>query len=184
MSKMLFVVDMQRDFCYPDGKLYNENCQKVIPYVVDRIKSLVKEDKLIFTLDSHFAPSYNETIEGKNLPLHCTGQGSWLIDEVEDAFYANRNIRMIPYNTVSKQTFMVMDIQSKGDITTVAQWTDEIEICGILASICVISNALMLRSMFPKKKIIIYKQAIADLDDEKLEAAITVMKQCFIDVIE
>ena len=52
MSKVLVVVDMQKDFV--DGALRNEEAIEIVPYVKEKIRK-AKEDgtKVIFTLDTH-----------------------------------------------------------------------------------------------------------------------------------
>ena len=59
---------------------------------------------------------------------------------------------------------------------------DEIILCGFVSSICVISNALLLRAKFPNKNVTIYDNLCADLDDNGHNSAMTVAHNCQIDI--
>ena len=58
-----------------------------------------------------------------------------------------------------------------------------IEICGLCTDICVISNALILRALYPDTPIIVDAKCCAGTTYENHIAAIKVMKSCQIDVI-
>jgi nicotinamidase-related amidase len=59
-----------------------------------------------------------------------------------------------------------------------------IELVGLCTDICVISNALMLRSTFPEAEISVRASCCAGVTPEKHKAALEVMKSCHIKVIE
>lgn len=58
-----------------------------------------------------------------------------------------------------------------------------IEIVGLCSDICVVSNALMLRSAFPNTEITVDASCCAGVTPEKHKAAMEVMKSCQINVI-
>ena len=58
-----------------------------------------------------------------------------------------------------------------------------IEIVGVCTDICVISNALILRAIFPETPIIVDASCCAGTTPEKHKAALEVMKSCCIEVI-
>ena len=60
---------------------------------------------------------------------------------------------------------------------------DEIEIFGFCTDICVVSNALMLRAIYPNMKITVVENCCADCTPELHEAALKVMQQCQITVL-
>jgi nicotinamidase-related amidase len=60
---------------------------------------------------------------------------------------------------------------------------EEFEICGLCTDICVVSNALLLRSLYPNHKITVDASCCAGVTPEKHVAALEVMKSCQIDVI-
>ena len=167
--KTLIVIDMQNDFI--DGALGTPEAQAIVPNVKKKIEEYdAREDAIIFTRDTHF-DSYLSTNEGKNLPVkHCiVDTHGWKIAdglEVPCARY------------IDKPTF---------------GWTgwgrlefedgDEIEIVGLVADICVISNALILKALFPECKIIVDSKCTAGTTNENYQSALNIMRSCQIEVI-
>ena len=60
---------------------------------------------------------------------------------------------------------------------------DEIEIVGLCTDICVVSNALILKAMFPEVKITVDASCCAGVTPETHKAALQTMKMCQINVI-
>lgn len=60
---------------------------------------------------------------------------------------------------------------------------EEIELCGLVSDICVISNALILKTSFPNYDIVVDSKCCAGTTPEAHEAALTVMRSCQIEVI-
>lgn len=171
--KILIVIDMQNDFCKPGGVLYSPDAEAIIPNIVERCKEYDKEN-IWFTKDSHYEKSYKETIEGKTLPIHCTDKsennGKDIVDE------------LLPF---VDDDYCVRDKYSFAYNWSCFGWDnlDSIEICGTCTDICVISNALLIRSAFPNVPIIVHADCCAGLTPEKHEAALNVMESCLIEVI-
>ena len=64
MSRLLVVVDMQKDFV--DGALGSPEARAIVPNVLDKVKAYQDAgDEVVFTLDTHFA-DYMDTMEGRN----------------------------------------------------------------------------------------------------------------------
>ena len=59
----------------------------------------------------------------------------------------------------------------------------DIDLVGLCTDICVISNALILRAVFPKTEITVDASCCAGSTPEKHKAALEVMKSCQINVI-
>ena len=60
MKKVLVVVDMQNDFCGPDGVLTTLEAQAIIPKVAQYIRDHADKDTiLLFTRDTHDADYLN-----------------------------------------------------------------------------------------------------------------------------
>ena len=170
MSKILIVVDMQNDFI--DGTLGSKEAQAIVPNVKKKIQEYHdRGDEIVFTRDTHHE-DYLRTSEGKKLPIvHCIeNTHGWEIAdglEVENCMY------------VDKRTFGY------------AHWgifgfkkTDEVEIIGLDTDICVVSNALILKAMYPNRmSITVDASCCAGSTPEKHKAALEVMKSCQIDVI-
>ena len=61
MSRLLVVVDMQKDFV--DGALGSPEARAIVPNVLDKVKAYQDAgDEVVFTLDTHFA-DYMDTME-------------------------------------------------------------------------------------------------------------------------
>ena len=169
-KRYLIVVDMQNDFV--TGSLGTKEAQDIVPNVIDKVDEYwSNNDEIIFTMDTH-SNDYLMTLEGINLPVkHCIKYtGGWgIIDQL--------NIYI--YDVVYKSTFGYLwedEISYDDQITS-------IELCGLCTDVCVISNALILRTMFPNTKIIVDSSCCAGTTPEKHKYALEVMKSCGIDVI-
>lgn len=176
MKKILVVVDMQNDFI--DKALGTKEAISIVGNVVEKIKE--NKDNFIFaTYDTH-KENYLETLEGKKLPIeHCIYKtNGWEFNkDIEAALESCENV-----DRILKTTFGYMSWENRiralvnlGDI-------EEIEICGLCTDICVVSNALILRAIFPNVVIKVDSRCCAGVTPESHEAALTTMKMCQIDV--
>ena len=168
--KTLIVVDMQNDFI--DGALGTKEAVAIVPNVKNKIAEYIANgDKVLYTRDSH-NEDYMETNEGKHLPVkHCViGSHGWKVaDEVEDNDCEH----------IDKPNFGWTG------------WYDyypelamgEIELVGLCTDICVVSNALILKAMFPETKISVDASCCAGVTPESHNAALLSMKMCQIEVI-
>ena len=165
--KTLIVVDMQFDFTY--GPLGTKEARDIIPRVRKKIEEYHKcGDRIIFTRDTHEF-NYLETHEGNNLPIpHCIKRtNGW---EIVDGIYIPGCLY------VNKCTFGWPHWDS--------MLTDpEIEIVGLCTDICVISNALILRSLYPESDITVDASCCAGTTPWNHRSALSVMKSCQINII-
>ena len=120
----------------------------IVPNVKAKIEEYLKKgDEVIFTRDTHH-DDYMETSEGKHLPvihcIHCIEEREgWeirpeLIDTVKKSGSGNVTI-------INKPSF---GYTGWGDFDF-----EEIELVGLCTDICVVSNALILKALFPEIKI-------------------------------
>ena len=174
-KNILIVVDMQHDFV--DGSLGTPEAQAIVSKVDYRIKSGYFDD-VYYTFDTHYN-NYDETLEGQKLPVkHCQFSSlGWSL--------ATKNLPFDDNHAIKKETFGFL----KWDEVLPIGYFDEepdiksITIVGLCTDICVISNALILRAMFPNTPIICDASCCAGTTPEAHKAALTVMKSCQIDVI-
>jgi len=165
MKKTLIVVDMQKDFI--DGALGTKEAVAIVDNVKKKIaKYQANGDEIIFTRDTH-QTDYLNTNEGKYLPVeHCIeGTDGWKIQEdleVEGAIYIN------------KPTFGFLD--------WVKYNLEEVELIGLCTDICVVSNALIIKAMYPEIKVSVDASCCAGVTPESHEAALTTMKMCQVEV--
>ena len=169
----LIVVDMQNDFI--TGCLGTPEARAIVGRVVNKvIKYKQRKRRLFFTHDTHFDDTYLYTHEGKYLPIkHCIygTLGREIRTEIwneipEGAMHINKSM----FGTRRWRKYLGEGIQS-------------VEIVGVCTDICVISNALMIRSMFPEMDITVDASCCAGTTPEKHKSALDVMKSCHIDVI-
>lgn len=166
MKKTLIVVDMQKDFI--DGSLGTKEAVAIVENVKRKIAEYQKNgDEIIFTRDTHQA-DYLKTNEGRHLPVeHCIkGTEGWKIQEgleVPGAIY------------IDKPTFGYLN------------WKDynleEVELVGLCTDICVVSNALIIKAVYPEIKVVVDARCCAGVTPESHAAALTTMKMCQVEVI-
>ena len=170
---------MQNDFL--TGSLKNENGIKIIPNIIKKIQE--HKGVIIATKDTHFEKTqgnninYDDTLEGKLLPVHHCIKNSkgWEIEnKIKEELKKHKN-----YYEIEKKTFGWdgwKDYLKKFEF-------DEIELCGVVASICVVANSIILRSIYPNLKIVVDSKAIADINDEGFKSSINVLRAQQITVI-
>lgn len=177
----LIVVDMQKDFI--DGALANPKAAAIVDAIAAKVEA--HTGPVIFTRDTHFDGLYEASLEGV-LPKHCIqGTDGWMIDEKIAAAAKGKFTA-----AVDKVTFGHTKWNDPEDpmLQRVIAQADAIELVGTVAEICVAANAIMLRAMFPDKKIIVYKDMIAGLPDANgntpgKDAAIAVLQAQQIEVV-
>lgn len=191
IKKALFVIDVQPDFI--TGALANPRAAKKVPNIVAKIKA---HDGLCFaTHDTHFTKeqvktawppeqgvAYEDSLEGQKLPYpHCIKlTPGWEIEPtVLEALREKNKDGQKKFFAVDKYTFGYKEWESYLKFFEF----DEIEICGFVSSICVLANAIILRAIYPNKRIIVDVNCIEDISDEGQAAAIACLKAQQIDVI-
>ena len=186
--KTLVVVDMQNDFIY--GSLGSSEAEKIIPNVKKKIEK-GNYDKIIATLDTHKEETYRKSVEGTRVPKHCIRYtNGWFLnvditDLLLDMAREKRKENPVftpsmPYKVYHKDTFGSFELAE--DLKNM-EGLEEIELVGLCTDICVISNALMLRSMLPNVSITIDSSCCAGTSIDNHEAALKVAKSCLIDII-
>ena len=169
MSKILVVVDMQNDFI--DGALGTPEAVAIVPYVKELIEKF--DGKVYFTRDTHFE-DYLETREGKDLPVfHCIkGTEGWEIRAELDAL---RRTEPIDKNTFGSKELI--------DVIAKETEVEEIIFVGLCTDVCVISNAMVVKTFFPELLITVDAKRCAGITPESHLRALEAMKMCHIKVI-
>jgi len=181
--KVLVIVDMQNDFI--NGSLANPAAEAIVPGIVNLLKT-EKFDHIVATRDTHHG-DYLKTNEGKHLPVEHAIFGS-------DGWNTQKDIMSelirskTDFDHINKETFGYEGWRdyfcNLGDGYNV---TDDdildVYICGTVTDICVISNALGIKTAVPDANVHVYANLCAGLTPEKHEAALSVMESCQIAVI-
>lgn len=179
---ILIIIDAQNDFI--DGSLANKEAQEAVPRIVELINSQ-EWDAIFATQDTH-GRNYLQTKEGLFLPVeHCIlkTKGWEINDDVIDAI---TNAHPRHFKVISKPTFGSIDLCNNIFNILDLDYGDELKITfvGFCTDICVISNVLMTKANFPYTADIYVKaDCCAGVTPESHEAALTVMRNCQINVI-
>ena len=172
--KTLVVIDMQNDFI--NGTLGTNEAQKIVPAVIEKInESKANGDNVVYTRDTHDA-NYMNTMEGKLLPVrHCIkGTEGWRIPkEIDDSGCIH----------IDKSNFGYPR-WGEFPLSTLFEESDEIELIGLCTDICVVSNALILKSIFPEIPVSVDSRCCAGVTPESHLAAIATMKACQVQIKE
>ena len=166
MKKTLIVVDMQKDII--DGALGTKEAVAIVENVKKKIAAYqANGDEIIFTRDTH-QPNYMSTNEGKYLPVpHCIeGTDGWKIWE---------GLEVPGALCVNKPSF--------GYLNWAAYKLEEVELIGLCTDICVVSNALIIKALYPEIKVSVDASCCAGVTPESHAAALTTMKMCQVEVI-
>lgn len=164
--KTLIVVDMQNDFI--NMALGTKEAVAIVPNVKAKIEEYVKNgDRIIFTRDTHFE-NYLETPEGKKLPVpHCIkGTKGW---EIADGLYV--------------EGCKIIDKPNFGWPNWAEEKFEEVELIGLCTDICVVSNALIIKAVFPDANVTVDAECCAGVTPDTHNAALATMKMCQIDVV-
>lgn len=176
--KILIVVDMQNDFI--TGVLGTPEAQAIVPKVKEKINSFTdKKGRIFYTQDTHGESKDRSWIESQRIPDHChIATPGWCIaDDIYPFMYnVKYNIKVL-----SKTTF---GYPNWGKILGNHKLLEDgIEIIGLCTDVCVISNALVLRMLYPEIPITVDASCCAGTTPEKHKAALDVMESCCINVI-
>lgn len=170
-KKILIVIDVQNDFV--TGSLGTPEAQAVVPNIVKKVEEYrSRDDVIIFTTDTHY-DDYLETPEGKKLPVsHC--------------IVGTSGYKIIPELNVELSTMeKIYPKNTFGYRWNISHWICcyDVEIIGVCTDICVVTNALVLKTHYPDIEITVDASCCAGTSPEKHKAALEVMKSCQINVI-
>ncbi|MGN1205858.1 MAG: cysteine hydrolase family protein [Eubacterium sp.] len=171
--KTLIVVDMQNDFI--DGALGTKEAVAIVPNVKDKIDQYREAgDQVIFTRDTHFE-DYLETQEGRNLPVkHCIkGTTGWEISKELDV----RDNDII-FDKISFGFDWAGAIAKTPDLIQ----GDAIQFVGLCTDICVIANALSMKTALPEIPLSVDANCCAGVTPESHNNALEAMKMCQITI--
>jgi nicotinamidase-related amidase len=173
--KALVVIDAQNDFFY--GALGSETARNILPKLADKIWTHREiGSDILLTRDTH-DKDYLESQEGKHLPVpHCIiGTRGWeLCDEIKEA------LGVYKHEIYNKPTFgstlLAAYFNRNRDKYT------EIEIVGVVSSICVVTNALLIKTYCPETSVVVDATCVAGITDDDYYASLKVMEMCQIKV--
>ena len=178
--KILIVVDMQNDFI--TGPLGTEAARAIVPKVAAKIRKYQKDgNPVLATMDTH-TETYLDSHEGKKLPVkHCIcGTDGWqLCPEIDELIPAKNRKKKNSFGLRRIDSEILRELYYKGYFPESDMF---IEIVGVCTDICVISNALIVRSVFPNATVVVDASCCAGTTPEMHEKALDVMRSCQIDI--
>lgn len=176
-KKVLVVIDYQRDFV--TGSLGFEEAKKLDRLICDKILSY-KDQQVFYTLDTH-DEEYLESLEGSALPIkHCIkgtkghevyGSTKACLNQVRAQPLEKSSFGIHPQE-LHEQCFDFYEDE-----------LESIELIGVVTNICVISNAIILKTLYPEVPIIVDASVCASPDQELHEKALDVLTGLHIKVI-
>lgn len=197
--KAVVFVDVQNDFvrggALPFGYPLEDNLPKIIDFAKKCVNDL--DCKIYATRDTHEKSDslpesgdgtipekhvgYLATLEGEKLPVeHCIeGTDGWnVVDSLMDVIHTHCTF-------INKPTFGSFDLCEiiDEDIKRNNCKIDEIVVLGYCTSICVLSNAVLLRAKFPNMKISVMKDLCGCVSEETHRAALKALEMQQIDVV-
>lgn len=176
MKKALVVVDMQNDFI--DGSLGTKEAVGIVDAVAEEIRK--DYDLVVATRDTH-DENYLNTNEGRHLPfVHCVKDtvGWQIADAVQDALKEKENVEILdkPVFGSTKLCEVLKEYDKEKPIGSIT-------LIGLCTDICVVSNALLVKTAFPEIPVNVIGNCCAGVTPESHEAALLTMKMCQIEVL-
>lgn len=184
---ILVVVDTQVDFW--TGSLGTKEAQASVPNIKKKIVECGEAGYIIFTTQDTHTTDYLNTNEGKHLPVpHTTiGTPGWeIVLPVKEVLSKYDVKEVIKYTFGSKELAdiikMTVTNRLKKRISPIGKNLN-ITLIGWYTDICVIANAILLKTALPEAEITVDSSCCAGVTPETHEAALTVMKSLQINVI-
>ena len=178
-KNILIVVDMQNDFV--SGSLGSSDAVKILGNIRSKIKSYDSDDNgvIVFTRDTH-RRNYLNTLEGRKLPVeHCiyNTKGWEIVDEL------NAPLEKTKKCIVDKGSFGFPEWERElSYMGLTSNNISGIELCGVCTDICVISNALILKALYPETEISVDATCCAGTSVDAHFAALSVMENCQVNI--
>ncbi len=174
-KRLLIVVDMQNDFI--DGALGTAEAAAIVPNVRAKLEHYrANGDIILFTRDTH-SEDYLDTQEGRRLPVpHCVkGAAGWELSPLLDA--SGCEIIDKPSFGSAELVHRVSALdQDLGGLASV-------ELVGLCTDICVIVNALLIKTALPETPVAVDASCCAGVTPQSHRNALEAMKMCQIDII-
>lgn len=172
--KKLVVIDVQNDFV--TGSLGTKEAQAMLPRLIEKVKAF--DGEILMTRDTHEV-DYMETQEGRMLPVpHCIrGTEGWALVPELEAIRVEQNLKVY-----DKPCFGSLELVADMKAAYERGELESLELVGICTDICVVSNALMLKSTMPELPMYVDAECCAGVTPEKHEAALEVMRSCQVNV--
>ena len=164
---ILFVIDYQKDFV--DGALGFAGAEKLDERIAVRVREY-GPGRVWYTMDTH-CEDYLDTREGRNLPVpHCIrGSEGW-----QNYGQTAEALAEVGAVGIEKRTFG-MDLGDPAVLAKLPERVDNIELCGLVSNICVVSNAAVLQGHYPDAQLTVDARLTDSFDNDLNEKVLDVL---------
>ena len=164
---ILFVIDYQKDFV--DGALGFAGAEKLDERIAARVREY-GPGRVWYTMDTHYE-DYMDSREGKNLPVpHCIrGAEGW-----RNYGRTAEALEEVDAVGIEKRTFG-MDLGDPAVLAKLPERAENIELCGLVSNICVVSNAAVLQGHYPNAQLTVDARLTDSFDKELNEKVLDVL---------
>ena len=169
MKRLLVVIDMQNDFVF--GCLGTPEAQAILPAVQAKVNEYrANGDEIVFTRDTH-SPDYLSTQEGKRLPVpHCVlGTEGW---QIVDGLHKGERVFDKP----------VFGSEELAEYVKAGGY-DEVALVGVCTDICVLSNAVLIKTACPETPVKAYRDCCAGVTPESHTAALVALSSIQVEIL-
>lgn len=185
---MLFIIDMQNNYLDLKGQMYVKDSEKLIPRAIEKIKEYEeKQDEIFYTIDIYTRENTNVTEESqrglynnndlKNINIKeylATDKEKWEFSIPDKLKPYLKNRECLKKSHYGLPPEVVLEIQER--FKKEGKIIKEIEILGVETHICVLANAVCIKSAFPDAKIIIDSKNCMSNDMKKHEKSLNIME--------
>ena len=164
---ILFVIDYQKDFV--DGALGCAGAERLDEKIAARVREY-GPGRVWYTMDTHYE-DYINTREGRNLPVpHCIrGSEGW-----QNYGQTAEALAEVGAVGIEKRTFG-MDLGDPAVLAKLPERVDNIELCGLVSNICVVSNAAVLQGHYPDAQLTVDARLTDSFDNDLNEKVLDVL---------
>lgn len=169
-NRFLVVIDVQNDFV--TGALGTKEAEAVIPSIVEKVRNF--KGNILFTQDTH-SEKYLSTQEGKILPIeHCIEHtNGWkLVPQLEDLQKERGSI------IYRKDKFGSLELAADSERIYQKGKMSALELIGLCTDVCVLYNALLLKTYLPEIPIAVDASCCAGTTPDRHRMALETMKSC------
>lgn len=177
---MLFIIDMQNNYLNKhNGDDYVPGSEKLIPGIIEKIKEYKeKGDYIFYTLDIYTEDedsnkNTNDLADIKEKETKANNKERWnfqLHRSLEPYLNESQCIKK-SYYAIPPEELLKLQERFKKDHKVI----EDIEFVGVETHLCVLSNAVCVRSAFPDARIIINSELTKSRDEKNHKRALEVM---------
>ena len=174
-SKVLVVVDVQRDFFDPSGSLYVSGSEE-LPAKIAAIAA--DYDAVVFTLDWHPADHCSFAAQGGIWPSHCVAytQGAGIADEFSAVLTRGASDVQIFLKGTEQDKEQYGAFEDLSGYPVIKAWfenAESIDVCGIAGDYCVKESTNNILNFAAAEKVSVITDCVRSIDDgSTLEAFI------------